>query len=77
MHPLYKNWLPPEGTEQAFRLQACKVAIAGAAQRGHARTALVDWRTDRPEIRNPAWFLDKVHYRAPDGSVQEVIGPAG
>jgi hypothetical protein len=69
--PLYKNSLPPEGTEQAFRLQACKEAIVGAAQKGHARTALVDWRTDRPETRNPAWFFDKIHYRQPIAQAME------
>ena len=69
--PLYKNSLPPEGTEQAFRLQACKAAIAGAAQKGHARTALVDWRIDRPEIGKPAWFFDKIHYRQPIAQAME------
>jgi hypothetical protein len=63
--PLYINALPPEGTEQAFRLQACKAAIADAAQKGHSRTALIDWRTNRPEIRNTAWFYDRIHYRQP------------
>ncbi|WP_201834707.1 hypothetical protein [Microvirga zambiensis] len=69
--PLYKNALPPEGTEQAFRLQACKAAIAFAAQKAHARTALVDWRTDRPETRNAAWFFDRVHYRQPIAKAME------
>jgi hypothetical protein len=69
--PLYKNWLPPEGTEQAFRLRACTAAIMGAAQNGHARTALIDWRIDRPEIRKPAWFFDKVHYRQPIAQAME------
>ena len=69
--PLYKNSLPPEGTEQAFRLQACKAAIVGAAQKGHARTALVDWRIDRPEIGKPAWFFDKIHYRQPIAQAME------
>ncbi|WP_114948853.1 hypothetical protein [Microvirga calopogonii] len=70
--PLYKNALPPEGTEQAFRLQACKAAIAGAAQNGHPRTVLIDWRTDRPEITNPAWFYDIIHYRQPIAQAIEV-----
>ena len=61
--PLYINALPPGGTEQAFRLQACKAALTGAVQKRHARTAVVDWRVDRPEIRNPAWFFDTIHYR--------------
>lgn len=69
--PLYINALPPEGTEQAFRLQACKAAIVGAAQKGHARTALIDWRTDRSEIRNAAWFFDKIHYRQPIAQAME------
>jgi hypothetical protein len=69
--PLYKNWLPPEGTEQAFRLQACTAAIMGAAQKGHARTALIDWRVDRPEIGKPAWFFDRIHYRQPIAQAME------
>jgi hypothetical protein len=69
--PLYINALPPEGTEQAFNLQACKAAIASAAQKGHARTALIDWRTNRPEIRNTAWFYDKIHYRQPIAQAME------
>jgi len=69
--PLYKNALPPEGTEQAFRLRACTSAIMNAVQKGHARTALVDWRTDRPEIRNSAWFFDKIHYRHPIAQAME------
>jgi hypothetical protein len=69
--PLYINALPPEGTEQAYRLQACKTAIAEAARKGHARTALVDWRTDRFEIRNVAWFFDRIHYRQPIAQAME------
>ena len=69
--PLHVNALPPEGTEQAFRLQACKAAIAAAAQKGHPRTALIDWRTNRPEIRNTAWFFDKIHYRQPIAQAME------
>lgn len=63
--PFYKNSLPPEGTEQAFRLQACKATIVDAAQKSHARTAEVDWRVDRPETRNPEHFFDRIHYRQP------------
>ena len=69
--PLYINALPPDGTEPAFRLQACKAAIADAAQKGHARTALIDWRIDRPEVRNPTWFVDTIHYRQPIARAME------
>jgi hypothetical protein len=62
--PFYKNWLPPPGTEQAYLYQACKEAISAAVE-GHGRTALVDWRVDRPETRNPEFFFDSMHYRQP------------
>lgn len=63
--PLYKDSLPPEGTEQAFRLRACRDAIAASTRAAHTRTVLVDWRVDRPEVRNPDFFLDRIHYRQP------------
>ncbi|UVF18663.1 hypothetical protein HPT29_019550 [Microvirga terrae] len=69
--PLYINALPPEGTEQAFRLRACTAALAESARKGHARTALIDWRTDRPETRDPARFFDRVHYRQPVARAME------
>lgn len=69
--PLYINALPPEGTEQSFRLQACKAAVVEAARRSHSRTAIVDWRTDRPEIRKTAWFFDRIHYRQPIAQAME------
>ncbi|WP_243373662.1 hypothetical protein [Microvirga solisilvae] len=69
--PLYKNSLPPAGTEQAFRLQACRDEIVASAVSGHSRTVLVDWRVDRPEIRNPALFFDRVHYRRPIAQAME------
>lgn len=62
--PFYKNWLPPEGTEQAFLYQACTKAIS-AAVRERQRAAVVDWRVDRPEIRDPDLFFDSMHYRHP------------
>jgi hypothetical protein len=62
--PSYKNLLPLPGTEQAFVNQACKAAITTAAQ-AHARTAVIDWRVDRPENRDPDLFFDMMHYRQP------------
>ncbi|HZH12253.1 MAG TPA: hypothetical protein VEZ24_18030 [Microvirga sp.] len=69
--PLYKNFLPPVGTERAFHLQACRDAIVASASAAHPRTLLVDWRVDRAEIRNPALFLDRVHYRQPIARAME------
>jgi hypothetical protein len=64
MPPVYSNALPPHGTEQAFLLHACKAAVM-AVQGDHARTAVVDWRVDRPEIHVPRLFFDTSHYRQP------------
>jgi len=63
--PLYTKALPPDGTEEAYRLKACKAAMTAAAQEAHARTAVVDWRVDRPENRQPDLFFDTMHYRQP------------
>jgi len=49
----------------ACRPAGLQAAIADAAQKGHARTALIDWRGDRPEVRNRTWFVDTIHYRQP------------
>jgi hypothetical protein len=63
--PAYTNLQPPPGTEKAFQDQACKAAIVAAARQAHPRTAVVDWRVDRPENRNPDLFFDQMHYRLP------------
>jgi hypothetical protein len=63
--PAHINSLPPNGTERDFILQACKAAIASAARAAHARTAVVDWQTERPEIARPELFFDPLHYRQP------------
>ncbi|WP_246504754.1 hypothetical protein [Microvirga antarctica] len=60
----YTNLQPPEGTEPFFREKACKAAITAAAQR-HGRSAIVDWRVDRPENRDASLFFDMSHYRQP------------
>jgi hypothetical protein len=70
MPPSYKNRLLP-GTEQAFVNRACKAAVSAVAQ-AHARTAVVDWRVDRPENRNPELYFDTVHYRQPVAQAMEV-----
>jgi hypothetical protein len=65
MPPAYTNLQPPPRTEKAFQDQACKAAIVAAAQQVHPRTAVVDWRVDRPENRNPDLFFDQMQYRLP------------
>jgi hypothetical protein len=77
--PAYRNAQPPAGTEKAFSDQACKAAITAAAK-VHARTALIDWRVDRPENREPELFFDALHYRQPiartiEGDVAKALRP--
>lgn len=62
--PRYKNYLPPAGTEEGYLDQACKTAVK-AAVKDHAKSAIVDWRIDRPENHNPDYFFDLSHYRQP------------
>ncbi|MCB8822601.1 hypothetical protein [Microvirga rosea] len=65
VHPArYKNYLPPPGTEEWYQDKACKMAMK-AALSGHSRSAVVDWRIDRPENRNADYFFDLSHYRQP------------
>lgn len=54
--------LPVPGTPEAEADAACRGAYARlAAER--PRTALVDWRVDRPENREPDNYFDHTHYR--------------
>lgn len=62
--PGYKNRIPPPNTEAAFVYQACRAAAVSVAQ-VHSKTAVVDWRVDRPENRDPELFFDMEHYRHP------------
>lgn len=38
--------------------------MASAARR-HPRTAILDWRTRRPDLADPNLFFDQGHYRRP------------
>lgn len=62
--PLYARHLPRPGTDAATAQARCKAAAVEAAA-SRPRTALVDWRIDRPETRDPALFFDAPHYREP------------
>jgi len=62
--PVYVTALSKPGTRDAAADAACRKAFADLAAR-RARTALVDWRVDRPELRDPSLFFDHSHYRQP------------
>ncbi len=62
--PVYRTALPAPGTPDAASEAACRDAFAALAA-GRPRTALVDWRRDRPELRDPNQFFDHSHYRQP------------
>jgi hypothetical protein len=62
--PVYAAGLPRPGTARADAETACKAAIA-AAVRTHPRSAVLDWRRDRPEVGRSELFFDQTHYRHP------------
>lgn len=62
--PVYVTALSKPGTRDAAADAACRKAFADLAAR-RPRTALVDWRVDRPELRDPSLFFDHSHYRQP------------
>lgn len=62
--PLYHRALPVEGSTGATADAACRDAFAALAAR-RPRTALIDWRRDRPELHDPNQFFDQSHYRQP------------
>jgi hypothetical protein len=60
--PAHVTALAVPGSEDARADLACKAAFAALAAR-RPRTALIDWRIDRPENRDPGQFYDHTHYR--------------
>ncbi len=60
--PVYVTALAKPGTPDAAADAACREAFAGLAAR-RPNTALVDWRVDRPALREPNLFFDHSHYR--------------
>lgn len=66
----YTNFQPPPGTQPAYHDAACKKAITEAA-RSHARSAVVDWRVQRPENQQASLFFDMSHYRQPIARAME------
>jgi hypothetical protein len=62
--PVYVTALPKPGTPDAAADAACRKAFADLAAR-RPRTALLDWRVERPELGDPTLFFDHSHYRQP------------
>lgn len=60
--PTYVTALPVPGSADAAADIACRDAFATLAAT-RPRTALVDWRTDRPQTRDADLFYDHTHYR--------------
>jgi hypothetical protein len=62
--PTYQAQLPRPGTLRGKFDAACKAALREAAA-AHPRSAVIDWRFDRPENRSPDNYFDQTHYRQP------------
>jgi hypothetical protein len=60
--PAFATGLPKPGTPAASAEAACTDAL-GRVAAARPRTALVNWRVDRPENRLPENFFDHTHYR--------------
>jgi hypothetical protein len=60
--PVFITGLPTPGTGYDISEHRCRERLQAVAA-SRARTALIDWRVDRPENRVAANFYDHVHYR--------------
>ncbi|WP_236841873.1 hypothetical protein [Bosea sp. PAMC 26642] len=60
--PVYVTALPIPGSDASRADAACRDAYAALAAR-RSRSVLLDWRIDRPEMRDPDNFFDHSHYR--------------
>lgn len=60
--PNFISALPAAGSDAARADAACRDAYAGLAA-SRPKTALLDWRIDRPENREPDNYFDHTHYR--------------
>jgi len=68
--PTYTPFLAEAGTIAATGDQACKDALRTAIA-NHPKSAVVDWRTDKPVNQNPGLFFDQTHYRQPIAQLVE------
>lgn len=62
--PIFHTGFPLLGSPTAIRAEACNAALSEIAAR-RPGTVLVNYRIDVPLARDPANFMDEVHYRAP------------
>lgn len=62
--PVYAPSIASEGAIAQQAGSACKEAFVKLASE-RPRAAVVDWRVDRLETRNPELFFDHTHYRQP------------
>lgn len=60
--PVYVTALPVPGSADAAADAACRKAFSALVE-SRPRSALLDWRVDRPELRDPNRFFDHGHYR--------------
>ena len=68
--PVYETLLPRDGTAGATAHRQCKDAFSRVlAER--PRSAVLDWRVERPETRDPENFFDHTHYREPVARLME------
>lgn len=62
--PVYASGMPKAGTPAAAAEAACSRVYADFAAR-RPRTAMLNWRLDRPELHDSNLFFDHTHYRQP------------
>ncbi|MFC7396635.1 hypothetical protein ACFQU1_05445 [Chelatococcus sp. GCM10030263] len=62
--PVFYTGLPMPGSPEAAAEAACLDRFT-ALVRSRPNTFLLDWRVDRPEVREQSAFFDHTHYRKP------------
>lgn len=60
--PVYVTGLGKPGSDEAKTDATCLAAYR-AVVAARPNTHLIDWRVDRPEVRDPQAFVDHTHYR--------------
>jgi hypothetical protein len=63
MPPNFFTIVPPQGSAGAARHEACKAAYRSIVA-GRPNSNLIDYRIDNALTRDPANFVDLIHYRA-------------
>jgi hypothetical protein len=64
MPPVFYTDLPSSGSADDVRVAACKQALSKLVA-GRRHSAFIDLRADNPLARDPANFMDEIHYRGP------------